>query len=199
MERSLGNNINLEIRLFTWKHHLFKLTFPNCLQIDSLLSKLILCFEVKFYRAQGIRSENNSEGVFQNCTNVWRVNPRKVPPIVQKQKNRVPYLWTNGGVSWLLEKSNIFIKERNWNDINSKSHWLALSALLIGWASWISLQASADFMTFIVLCLYSLLGQTFKLKEFDFLLYYIIFHIMFSLFRQVFFFATYDKEPGSKL
>ena len=52
-------------------------------------------------------------------------------------------------------------------------------------------------MTFIVLCLYSLLGQTFKLKEFDFLLYYIIFHIMFSLFRQVFFFATYDKELQS--
>ena len=50
-------------------------------------------------------------------------------------------------------------------------------------------------MTFIILCLYSLLGQTFKLKEFDYLLYYIIFHIMFSLFRQVFFFATYDQEP----
>ena len=55
-----------------------------------------------------------------------------------------------------------------------------------------------DFVIFIVLCLYSLLGQTFKLKQFDWLLYYIIFHIMFSLFRQVFFFATYDKELESK-
>ena len=48
LERSLRNNIYVEIRLVTWKHHLFKMTFPNCLQINSLLSKLILCFEVTF-------------------------------------------------------------------------------------------------------------------------------------------------------
>ena len=158
--------------------------FSNCLHINSLLS-------------QGVRSENFSEGVVQNCTNVSRENPHEAQPIVQKQKNRVPKnLWTNGGVLWLLEKSNIFIKEWIRNDWKSTSHWLTQSALLFGWASWILLKASADFMTFILLCLYSLLGQTFKLKEFDFILYYIIFHIMFSLFRQVFFFATYDKEPG---
>ena len=60
--------------------------FSNCLHINSLLS-------------QGVRSENFSEGVVQNCTNVSRENPHEAQPIVQKQKNRVPKnLWTNGGV-----------------------------------------------------------------------------------------------------
>ena len=113
--------------------------------------------------------------------------------VSQKLAHLPRRLWTKTRTSTRLEG-----REQGLQKIQDGEDIDILGSPASDWTLQNSLKASADFMTFIVLCLYSLLGQTFKLKEFDFLLYYIIFHIMFSLFRQVFFFATYDKEPDSK-